>query len=101
VYPHRSARRLPLWLMTAVMRIGQLVARRFGRSAFMQLGWRRLLAYAISSANEAVLAAALRLRAGLAVPRLDRAVAAYFAEPEFAGITFAILPQSSRRVRAR
>jgi hypothetical protein len=41
--------------------------------------------------NETVEAAALRLRAGLAAPGLGRAVAAYFAEPEFAGMTFADL----------
>jgi Family of unknown function (DUF6308) len=41
--------------------------------------------------DNAVRAAALRLRAGLALPGLGRAVAAYFAEPEFAGMTFADL----------
>jgi len=41
--------------------------------------------------DEAVQAAAVRLRASLRTPGLDRAVAAYFAEPEFAGMTFADL----------
>ncbi len=41
--------------------------------------------------DEAVRAAAGRLRAGLVAPGLGRAVAAYFAEPEFAGMTFADL----------
>jgi transposase len=41
--------------------------------------------------DAAVTAAARRLRASLAVPGLDRAVAAYFAEPGFAGMTFADL----------
>jgi hypothetical protein len=41
--------------------------------------------------DETVEAAALRLRAGLAAPGLARAVAAYFSEPEFAGMTFADL----------
>jgi hypothetical protein len=41
--------------------------------------------------DEAVQAAARRLRASLVAPGLDRAVAAYFAEPEFAGMTFADL----------
>jgi hypothetical protein len=45
-----------------------------------------------SLATEATIQdAALRLRSGLAVPGLARAVAAYFAEPEFAGMTFADL----------
>jgi hypothetical protein len=43
------------------------------------------------ASDEAVQAAALRLRSGLAVPGVARAVAAYFAEPEFAGMTFADL----------
>jgi hypothetical protein len=41
--------------------------------------------------DEAVQAAARRLRAALAAPGLVRAVAAYFAEPGFAGMTFADL----------
>lgn len=41
--------------------------------------------------DEAVAGAASRLRASLATPGLDRAVAAYFAEPGFAGMTFADL----------
>jgi len=41
--------------------------------------------------DEAVQAAARRLRASLVTPGLDRAVTAYFAEPEFAGMTFAEL----------
>jgi hypothetical protein len=41
--------------------------------------------------DEAVRAAALRLRAGLVTPGLGRAVAAYFSEPMFAGMTFADL----------
>jgi hypothetical protein len=41
--------------------------------------------------DEAVHAAALRLRAGLIIPGLDRAVAVYFTEPMFAGMTFADL----------
>jgi hypothetical protein len=41
--------------------------------------------------DEAVQAAAVRLRAGLSAPGLDMAVAAYFSEPEFAGVTFADL----------
>jgi hypothetical protein len=41
--------------------------------------------------NNAVQDAAGRLRASLAVPGLDRAVAAYFCEAEFAGMTFADL----------
>jgi len=41
--------------------------------------------------DDAVRAAARRLRAGLAVPGLDRAVAAYFCEPDFAGMTFSDL----------
>lgn len=40
---------------------------------------------------EAVRAAARRLRADLLTPGLDRAVAAYFSEPMFAGMTFAEL----------
>jgi hypothetical protein len=38
--------------------------------------------------DDAVRAAAHRLRDGLAAAGLDRAVAAYFSEPEFAGMTF-------------
>jgi hypothetical protein len=41
--------------------------------------------------DETVRAAARRLRASLTVPGLDRAVAIYFAEPGFAGMTFAEL----------
>lgn len=41
--------------------------------------------------DEAVGAAAARLRVGLSAPGLDMAVAAYFSEPEFAGVTFADL----------
>jgi len=41
--------------------------------------------------DEAVRAAACRLRAGLVTPGLGRAVAGYFAEPGFAGMTFADL----------
>jgi hypothetical protein len=41
--------------------------------------------------DDAVHAAARRLRDGLAAPGLDRAVAAYFCEPEFAGMTFSDL----------
>jgi Family of unknown function (DUF6308) len=41
--------------------------------------------------DDAVRAAARRLRDGLAAPGLDRAVAAYFGEPEFAGMTFSDL----------
>jgi len=41
--------------------------------------------------DEAVQAAARRLRASLVTPGLDRDVTAYFAEPEFAGMTFAEL----------
>jgi Family of unknown function (DUF6308) len=46
------------------------------------------------ASNETVEAAALRLHAGLAAPGLGRAVAAYFAEPEFAGMTFADLGEN-------
>jgi hypothetical protein len=41
--------------------------------------------------DDAVRAAARRLRDGMAAPGLDRAVAAYFCEPEFAGMTFSDL----------
>jgi hypothetical protein len=41
--------------------------------------------------DDAVRAAARRLRGGLAAPGLDRAVAAYFSEPDFAGMTFSDL----------
>lgn len=41
--------------------------------------------------DAAVAAAARRLRASLSTPGLGRAVAIYFAEPEFAGMTFADL----------
>jgi len=41
--------------------------------------------------DDAVRAAARRLRDGLAAPGLDRAVDAYFGEPEFAGMTFSDL----------
>jgi hypothetical protein len=41
--------------------------------------------------DDAVRAAARRLRANLTAPGLDRAVAAYFCEPEFAGMTFSEL----------
>ena len=41
--------------------------------------------------DQAVDAAASRLRISLAAPGLGRAVAAYFAEPEFAGVTFSTL----------
>jgi Family of unknown function (DUF6308) len=41
--------------------------------------------------DDAVRAAARRLRAGLAVPGLSQAVAAYFCEPDFAGMTFSDL----------
>jgi Family of unknown function (DUF6308) len=41
--------------------------------------------------DEAVRAAAVRLRADLTAPGLDRAVAVYFREPMFAGMTFADL----------
>ena len=41
--------------------------------------------------DDAVRAAARRLRDGLAAAGLDRAVAAYFSEPEFAGMTFSDL----------
>lgn len=44
--------------------------------------------------DHAVKAAAGRLRASLAVPGLDRAVTAYFAGPEFAGLTFTDLGQN-------
>src|SRR5258708_29186921 len=43
------------------------------------------------ASDRAVDAAAMRLRASLASPGLDQAVAAYFAEPEFAGVTFTTL----------
>jgi hypothetical protein len=41
--------------------------------------------------DQAVDAAAARLRISLAAPGLGRAIAAYFAEPEFAGVTFSTL----------
>ena len=41
--------------------------------------------------DDAVRAAARRLRAGLAAPGLREAVAAYFSEPDFAGMTFSDL----------
>lgn len=41
--------------------------------------------------DDAVRAAARRLRAGLTAAGLDRAVAAYFSEPTFAGMTFSDL----------
>jgi len=41
--------------------------------------------------DDAVRAAARRLHDGLAAAGLDRAVAAYFSEPEFAGMTFSDL----------
>ena len=41
--------------------------------------------------DDAVRAAARRLRTGLTAPGLDRAIAAYFCEPNFAGMTFSDL----------
>ena len=41
--------------------------------------------------DDAVRAAARRIRANLTTPGLDRAVAAYFSEPDFAGMTFSDL----------
>jgi hypothetical protein len=41
--------------------------------------------------DDAVRAAARRLRAGLSAPGLSQAVAAYFCEPDFAGMTFSDL----------
>jgi hypothetical protein len=47
--------------------------------------------------DEAVRAAARRLRADLVTPGMDRAVAAYFSEPMFAGMTFAELGRNPAR----